>query len=238
MSEAQAEKPAVVPENSQPAGQDKPQADDSGLNAQQKKEYMTLKQKAEDYNKLERRAAEAEARLAQMERLAVSQGAQATDPMADDIAALREAAAYDPAARITLKNLEMTARAQAEMGLIDSTAHLPASKREQVRALIRNSVYQMDADTALSLVTDPDTKTKDQRLEELEAENKRLKERATKPSGVSPSTTQPASDASASTDVENMPWSEAQAILRDGGSRAKVLRDKMDSRGVKIDYAR
>ena len=239
MSEAQAGTPAAEPGNSQPAGQVEAATDGSGLNAQQQKEWMTLKQKAEDFNRIAKEKEALEARLAQMERLAVSQGAgQATDPMADEIAALRELAPVDPVARAALRNMEMTARAQAEAWLTGQLMSVPEAKRQQVATLVRNAGYQMGADEALSLVTDPDTKTMAQRLEELETENKRLKERAVQPHGVSPSTTQPASDAKVSDDIENMPWSEASAILKAGGDRARALRDKMDTRKVKIEHGR
>ena len=87
------------------------------------------------------------------------------------------------------------------------------------------------------MVTDPESAVSKTRIAELEAENKRLKERAVQPHGVSPATTQPASDAKVSS-VENMPWSEASAILKAGGDRARELRDKMDTRKVKIEHGR
>jgi hypothetical protein len=237
--EAQAGTAAPAPENSDKAGQDKPDATDSGLNAQQKQEWMTLKQKAEEFNKLEAEKKALEAKLAQMERLAVSQGAgQATDPLAEDLNALREQATYDPMARATLRTMEMAARANAEAWLAREVAGVPSTKREQVEALIRNAGYQIRAEEALRLVTDPDSGTLAARLKELEAENAKLKERAVQPHGTSPATTVPATEAKGSGESETMPWSEVQAALKQGGTRAKELRDKMDSGKLKPDWAR
>lgn len=236
MSDAQAGTPAVAPENSE-AGQAQA-ADGSGLNAQQQKEYMTLKQKAEDYNKLEAKAKEMEARLAQMERLAVSQGReQATDPVADDIAALREQAAYDPVARATLRSMREAAEAKAEAWLSRQVADVPVAKRAQVEELIRAYGYQINAQDALKLVTDPDSSTSQSRIAELEAENARLKERAAQPHGVSPAAVTPATTSGATT-KETMPWSEMSATLKRGGAAAAALREKMDSGAVKPDYTK
>jgi hypothetical protein len=96
----------------------------------------------------------------------------------------------------------------------------------------------MGAKDALGLVTDPDAGPLATRLKELEAENARLKERSVQPHGASPATTPPASEQASPEQEEIVPWSEAQATLKGGGQRAKDLRDKMDGRKVRIDYAR
>ena len=236
--EAQAGTPAAEPENSQETGQAEAASDGSGQNAQQQKELMVWKQKAEEFNRVKQERDALEARLAQMERLAVSQGAnQATDPEADEIAALRELASVDPVARATLRNKQEIWTARAEAWLAGQLLAVPEAKRSQVAALIRNANYQASVEEALAVVTDPESAVSKTRIAELEAENKRLKERAVQPHGVSPATTQPASDAKVSS-VENMPWSEASAILKAGGDRARELRDKMDTRKVKIEHGR
>jgi hypothetical protein len=240
-SEAQAGTAAPAPENSDKAGQAKPDATDSGLNAQQKQEWMTLKQKAEEFNKLEAEKKALEARLAQMERLAVGQGAgQATDPLTEDLNALREQAAYDPMARELLRTKAEAIQARAEVWLTKEVAKakVPESKREQVEEYVRSKFYQVSVDEALRQVTDPDYMALSARAKELEAENAKLKERSVQPHGSSPATTPPASEQASPDQEEIVPWSEAQATLKGGGQRAKDLRDKMDGRKVRIDYAR
>lgn len=237
MSDAQAGTTAATnPENSEKAGQ-AGAADVSGLNAQQQKEYMTLKQKAEDYNKVVREKEELAARLAQTERFVAGQGnGQATDPYAGDIAALREQAAYDPAARATLLSLEMSARASQDILLtetLDADPRVTPAKRPKVSALIRNSNYQMSVDNALSLVTDPETKSYQEQLAEAQKEIERLK--SAKPHGSSPASTPPAS---ASADDEGakseMKWSEYHAVLDKGGQRALDLMQQVGANKVKL----
>jgi len=238
--EAQTASPAAAPENRQPTEAPEPATPDGGeLNATQKQEFWALKKKAEEFNKLEAEKKALEARIAQMERLAVGQGAgQATDPLAEDLNALREQATYDPMARATLRTMEMAARANAEAWLAREVAGVPEAKRGQVEDLIRNAGYQMRAHDALTLVTDPDAGPAAARIKELEAENAKLKERSAQPHGSSPATTPPASEQSPPEQEEIVPWSEAQATLKVGGQRARDLRDKMDGRKVRIDYTR
>ena len=222
MSEAQAGTPASATENSEKAGQPTPKADDSGLNAQQQKEFMTLKQKAEEFNKLAEQNKSLEAQLA-AERLAYSRGAgQATDPTAEMIVTLREQAAYDPVAKATLMNMEMTARAQADAWLAGQLVSIPETKRERVAGLVRNSGYQMGVQDALSMVTDPETKTLAERLEEADKEIARLK--GAKVHGTSPASAIP-STASADEDggPKEMKRSEYIAALKAGDARAHAL---------------
>lgn len=222
MSDAQAGTPAVAPEN-RDAGQAKPQADGSGLNAQQQKEYMTLKQKAEDYNKLAKENEEARARIEQLERMASGAGAgQATDPTTELVTQLREQATYDPVARATLLNMEMSAKANAEVWLANQLLHVPEAKRDKVAALIRNAGYQMSVENALSLVTDPDTKSYQEQLEEARKEIERLK--GAKGNASSPSTTVPAStNADESGSLPEIKQSDYVATLRRGGQAAVEL---------------
>jgi hypothetical protein len=204
------------------------------LNAQQQKEYMTLKQKAEEFNKLaeEKRALEAQLYA---ERAAYSRGAgQATDPQAEMLAQLREQAAYDPVARATLMNMQMTAQAQAEAWLSGQLVSVPEAKRERVAALVRNSNYQMGAVEALSMVTDPETKTLAERLAESEREIARLKN--AKPNGSSPASAVPATaSADESGGVqEKVKRSEYISILKAGGDRARALMQSVGSNRTKL----
>ncbi len=237
MSNEQAGTPAATPEvRTDGAGTPAaPSGDGSGLNAQQQKEWMTLKQKAEEFNKVEAEKKALEARLAEMERLSVSRGAgQATDPMAELRATLQAQAEYDPASKAALIAMAQNERIAAEMWLTNELQAVPESKRSQVGALIRASSYGMSAKDALSIVTDPETSGTKSRVLELEAENARLKELAKQANGSSPAFAIPASAASDNRD--NMPWSEAQSLLKRGGPAARELRDKMDGGKVKIDY--
>jgi hypothetical protein len=237
--EAQTVNPAAAPENRPVTETPDPATPDGGeLNATQKQEFFVLKKKAEEFNKLADENRALGARLQQMERLAVGQGAgQATDPEAAEIAALMEQATYDPAIKHLLKLKQESILDRAELWLAKQMAPVPEAKREQVETIIRAYGYQIGAKEALRIVSDPEAETVKQRLAQLEDENKKLKERGTQSHGTSPATTTPATTSEA-LDVENMPWSEAQSILRVGGDRAKALRDKMDTRKVKIEYGR
>ena len=222
MSDAQAGTPPVTNPENREAGQGST-GDGSGLNAQQQKEFMVLKQKAEEFNRLAEEKRTLEARLAEVERLAYSRGAgQATDPTAEMVAALREQSAYDPVAKATLMNMEMTARAQAEAWLAGQLSSVPESKRERVAGLVRNSGYQMGVSDALGMVTDPDAKSLAERLEEAEKEIARFK--SARPNGTSPAAAMPATaSADDSGSPTEMKRSEYVAALKAGGQRAHDL---------------
>ena len=233
MSTEQAGTPATPnPENSDAGQGGAP--DGSGLNAQQQKEYMTLKQKAEEFNKLAEEKKALEAQL-YAERAAYSRGAgQATDPQAEMLAQLREQAAYDPVAKATLFNMQMTAQAQAEAWLSGQLVSVPEAKRERVAALVRNAGYRMDISDALSMVTDPETKTYAERLEEANREIARLKN--AKPNGSSPASAVPAT---ASADEgggvqEQVKRSEYIATLKAGGDKARALMQAVGSNRTKL----
>jgi len=168
-----------------------PVKDDSALNDQQKKEWMTLKQKAEQFNKLEAELAAERAKTEQLARLAYG-GQQATDPRIQRIAQLQEQAQYDPVAAEVLDTKREILQIGAEKWLSDQMLEneVPKSKRESVAALIRANGYQMSVSDALNRVTDPDTKTLADQLSELRQENERLKN--AKPNGVSPASVTPA----------------------------------------------
>ena len=236
MSDGQAGTPPASQDGTN-GGTPATQKDGSGSDDQKWKEALVWKQKAEEFNKVADEKKALEARLAEMERLAYSRGAgQATDPQAELIAQLREQAAYDPVARGTLMNMQMTAQAQAEMWLTQELLSIPEAKRAKVAGIVRGSGYQTSVANALSVVTDPDAESQRLRLAELEAENARLKERATLPNGASPAFAPPAQ--AASDNRETLPWSEAKHILKMGGPKAVELRNKMDSGTLKPDYTR
>ena len=182
--------PEATPESS-PAAKPEAAKDDSGLNEQQKKEWMTLKQKAEQFNKLEAELAAERAKTEQLARVAYG-GQQATDPRIQRIAQLQEQAQYDPVAAEVLDTKREILQIGAEKWLSDQMLEneVPKSKRESVAALIRANGYQMSVSDALNRVTDPDTKTLADQLSELRQENERLKN--AKPNGVSPASVTPA----------------------------------------------
>ena len=182
--------PEATPESS-PAAKPEAAKDDSGLNEQQKKEWMTLKQKAEQFNKLEAELAAERAKTEQLARLAYG-GQQATDPRIQRIAKLQEQAQYDDVAGEVLDIKREVLQIGAEKWLSDQMLEneVPKSKRESVAALIRANGYQMSVSDALNRVTDPDTKTLADQLSELRQENERLKN--AKPNGVSPASVTPA----------------------------------------------
>jgi hypothetical protein len=232
MSDAQTGTPPVIsPENSQAGQADA--GDGSGLNAQQQKEYMTLKQKAEEFNKLAEEKKALEAQL-YAERAANSRGAgQATDPRAELLAKLREAAPYDPASAAGLLSLEQAAINEAETWLMDAVSSIPEPKRGLVKGLIRSSQYQMPVDRALSLVTDPETKTYAEKLEDAQREIARLKN-ATKNGSSPASTVSAVSSADDVGTVKEIKRSEYIATLKAGGDDARALMQAVGSNRTKL----
>ena len=221
----QAGTPEATPESSTAA---KPEVakDDSGLNDQQKKEWMTLKQKAEQFNKLEAELAAERAKTEQLARLAYG-GQQATDPRIQRIAQLQEQAQYDPVAAEVLDTKREVLQIGAEKWLSDQMLEneVPRSKRESVAALIRANGYQMSVSDALSRVTDPDTKTLADQLTELRQENERLKN--AKPNGVSPASVTPANvSADEGNDTTPIKLSEYTAALTKARSSSATDADR------------
>lgn len=235
MSDAQAGTPAVPAESSPKAENQQANAQDgSGLNAQQQKEWLTLKQKAEDYNKLQREAEELRARLAATEQM-FNTANRATDPMIELRSTLAAQAEYDPASKAALIAMAQNERMAAELWLSDQLLAVPAAKRDRVAALIRNAGYQMSAEHALSLVTDPEAKSLADKLAEAERELERL--RTARPNGSSPSTTTPATS-SASDSVGASPReikrSEYIERLKAGGPEARALMESVGSNKTKL----
>jgi hypothetical protein len=199
-------------------------------------EALKWKEKAEAYNKLEAEKQAVEQRLAEMERVAYSGSVQAaTDPTAELVQQLQEQASYDPASRAALLAMQESAKARAEQWLIGELLNVPDNKRQKVATLVRNSGYQMPVQSALDIVTDPESASYQKRLAELQNENERLKSRVS--NGASPSSAFPAADAG-SPKSESVPWSEMASTLKRGGSSARELRAKWDSGEIRPDYNR
>lgn len=209
-------------------------SDGSGLNAQQQKEYLTLKQKAEDFNKLAKENEELRARAAAAEQ-AASMGHRATDPMTELRSTLQAQAEYDPASKAALVIMRQNELLAAEQWLNGEVASVPANKQAQVAQLIRNSGYQMSAVQALNLVTDPDTMTLQERLAESQKEIERLKN--AKPNGSSPASVVPATS-NAGEDggahPKEIKRSEYIATLQAGGDRARALMKAVGSNHTKL----
>ena len=212
--------------------------DDSGqvtVSAQFKKEALeSWKPKAEQYNKAEAELAAANARVQELERIAYGGGArQATDPRAELVAQLQAQAQYDPVAQATLLNMQETLEAKAEVWLAQQLQEVPKEKREQVAHLIRNAGYQMGAERALSLVTDPESKTLHDKLAEMQAELDRLK--TSKPNGTSPGSVVPATAGQEDGGIqETIKASEYAATLKAGGDRARALKIAVGSGKTKL----
>jgi hypothetical protein len=204
------------------------------LNAQQKKEFLTLKLKAEEYNKVEARAKELEAML-YAERAANSRGAgQATDPQAERLAALREASTYDPASWAALQSLEASARTEAEVWLTGQLMSVPDIKRDRVAGLVRQSGYRLGVSDALAMVTDPETKTLSEKLAEADKEIARL--RGAKANGTSPANAVPATSSAdeGGGAQEEVKRSEYIATLNAGGPKARALMKAVGENKTKL----
>ena len=223
MSDAQAGTPTPPQDGTPTGGTPATGGDGSGDNEQKWQEALKWKQKAEDFNRLEAEKKAIEARAQQLEQLVYSRGAgQATDPTAELVAQLREQAAYDPVAKATLMNMEMTARSQAEAWLAGQLISVPDAKRDRVAALVRNSGYQMGVSDALSMVTDPDTKTLSEQLEHAQREIARLSN--VQKNGSSPAAAVPSSaNANDDSGLKEMKRSDYLARIRAGGQAAKDL---------------
>ena len=234
MSDAQAGTPTPPQDGTPTGGTPATGGDGSGDNEQKWQEALKWKQKAEDFNRLEAEKKSLEARAQQLEQLVYSRGAgQATDPTAELVNQLREQAQYDPVAKGTLMNMEMTAKAQAEAWLAGQLVSVPDAKRERVAAIIRNAGYQIGASQALEMVTDPDTKTLAERLQEAESEIARLKN--AKPNGSSPASAVPSTASADETGTQTeMKRSEYVATLKRGGQAALDLMKAAGENRVRI----
>ena len=216
-----------------PAGE-KPDDSKVEVSAQFKDEALRVwKPAAEKVNQLEKELQERDERLKRLEQLAYGGGAKATDPSAEAYAQAVQQAEFDPVARLTVENTKKAMVAQAEAWLGNELLSVPESKRKQVAGLIRNAGYQMGAQDALNLVTDPETKTLAEQLAELKKENDRLKN--AKPNGTSPSAAMPASASADDGKVQDsIKMSEYVAILQAGGDRARELKQAVGSNKTKL----
>lgn len=230
MSDVQAGTPTPAPDD-RPAGTPVAATDDSGLNAQQQKEYMTLKQKAEDYNRLEAALREKNQQLEVLARRAYGGGQEATDPRVTLVEQLREQAQFDPVAQAALLNMEDAALARAEVWLGNELLKVPENKREGVADYIRTKGYQVGASYALNVLTDPDTKTLSQQLADTKAELDRLK--GHKPNGTSPGFAAPASASADDGKVqETIKRAEYQDILATGSAKGASEAEKDRARAI------
>jgi hypothetical protein len=231
MSDAQAGTPPS-PDDRKEAGTPGTGQDGSELNAQQKSEWMAWKQKAEHYNRLEQELAAEKARAQELERIAYGGGArQATDPRAALVAQASEQAQYDPIAQLALQNTRDNMEMKAELWLSNQLLAVPPAKQAQVAALIRNAGYQMDANYALGLVTDPEAKTLHEQLATTRAELERLK--GAKPNGYSPASAVPAT---ASADdgpaPEKIPRAEYLQVVSRGSQKDATDADRERARAL------
>lgn len=221
--ESEAQKPEAAKDDSK--------KDDS----QFKSEALKWKQKAEDYNKLEAQLKAEQAERQRYQELAnrAYGGQQATDPRAALVAQLREQAAYDPTAAAALLNMEDAAIARAEGWLANQLLDVPAAKRDNVAKMIRNAGYQMGASDALSVLSDPETKTLSERLAEKEAELERLKN--AKPNAVSPSSTTAANSSQDEGSIQpTMKRSDYLATLNKASSPDATDQDRARARELKM----
>ena len=233
-ADAQAGTPAPNQDGTPTGGTPASGGDGSGGDEQKWQEALKWKQKAEEFNKLAEEKKLIEARTQQLEQLVYSRGAgQATDPTAELVNRLREQAQYDDVAKATLMNMEMTARSQAEAWLAGQLISVPDAKRDRVAALIRNSGYQMGVSDALSMVTDPETKTLAEQLEHAQREIARLSN--AQKNGSSPAAAVPSS-ASADDDsgVKEMKRSDYIARIRAGGTTARDLMKAVGENRTKL----
>lgn len=192
---------------------------------------MEWKSKAERVNEVERRLAEAEARLAAAQQAQYAQQAQA-DPMAQMVQQLRERAQYgdtDAASQLATMTLVATQQAENQLTKEMYKRGVPSDLWDTVEGLVRQSGYRMGVDAAIQLARGrevPDL------AKQLEAERKRREEleRVLQQRTVgnstpgNPATTTPA--AMSASDVPEMTPEEYVAALARGGPEAIALRDK------------
>jgi hypothetical protein len=231
VSDVQAGTPTPTPDD-RTAGTPAVTKDDSGLNAQQQKEYLTLKQKAEDYNKLEAAMREKDLQIEELARRAYGGGQAATDPYAEDIAALQQQAEFDPAARVTLRIAQKAEIAGAEAWLAKELLVVPEAKRAQVEDYIRTKGYSVGAKYAMRALTDPETQTLAQKLAETQAELEKLK--GARPNGTSPGFVVPATASGSGEVLDKITPQDYAAILKQGGANALKLMEAVGSGKTKL----
>lgn len=232
-SDAQAGTPAPS-SSDRVAGTDGAKAGDgSGNDAQKWEEALKWKQKAEDYNKITKELEETRQALMQTQQM-FSTANRATDPMTELRSTLQAQAEYDPASKAALVAMRQNEHLAAELWLSNELLKVPDAKKSRVADLIRNSGYQMGAEGALSMVTDPETKTLAEKLAEAEKTIERLKN--AKPNGSSPASAVPATS-SASEDggsPKELKRSEYIARLKAGGDDARALMKAVGSNQTKL----
>jgi hypothetical protein len=189
--------------------------DDSGqvtVSAQFKKEALeNWKPASERANQLQRELDAERAKSDQLARLAYGGGQQATDPVAEAYQQALAQAEFDPIARLTVSNTQKAVIAEAEAWLAHQLVNVPPNKQGQVAELIRAKGYQLSAENALKLFTDPETMTLSAQLEEQRKEIERLK--SSRPNGTSPSMANPATASADDGRKESIKMSEYVSVL-------------------------
>lgn len=224
--------PAGTPESTDKG--EKPDDSKVEVSAQFKDEALRVwKPAAEKVNQLEKELADKNERLSRLEQLAYSGGQKATDPAAEAYAQAMEQAKFDPVAQLAVDSANRAVRNEMELWLANELLSVPDSKKKQVAGLIRNAGYRMGADQALTLVTDPETKTLAEKLADAQKELDRL--RNTKPNGTSPASTVPslAGDDDGKT-PESIKLSEYTEVLKQGGPRARALMQAVGTNKTKL----
>lgn len=233
-SDAQAGTPPAAQDGTQQGGTPAAGAKDGSEDAQKWKEALKWKEKAEGYNELAKELEATKQQLGQVYATLNAGNNRATDPVAELRSTLSAQAEYDPASKAALLALRQNEYLAAENWLARELLKVPQGKQAQVEAIIRNAGYQMSAEQALTLVTDPETKTLQERLAEAEQTIERMK--GAKPNGSSPAATVPAT-ASASDDGSirpEMKRSEYLAAIRKGGAGAMELMEAVGSNRTRL----
>jgi len=183
---------------------------------------------------MEQDLAASQARAQELERIAYGGGArQATDPRAALVAQAQEQSPYDPVAQLSVQNARENLEIKAELWLANEIQNVPAAKRDQVRALVRNAGYQMSTDYALNLVTDHESKSMAEQLAAAQTEINRLK--GARPNGVSPASALPATVSADDGRIrETIKKSDYIAALKQGGDAARALMQAVGSNATRL----
>lgn len=202
---------------------------------------MAWKQKAEDYNKVEKELAEARAMLEQARQFQQAQQQQPTDAaQAAYQRVYQDAAAGDPYAQVQLMNLQAAQQNSVMAQVAIDLATVPDNLRETVRDLVAQSGWRMSvADArrqAEELSRGKQYDTLSTRIAALEQENKALKasQEAARRT-VSTSVVPAAAPEPGSYDLTG---SEYRATLSRGGPEALALKAAVDSGQKRVDYTR
>ena len=202
---------------------------------------MVWKQKAEDFNKVEKELAEARAALEQARQFQQAQQQQPTDAaQAAYQRVYQDAVAGDPYAQVQLMNLQASQQNAVMSQVAIDLATVPDNLRETVRDLVAQSGWRMSVSDARRQAEEMSRgKQYDSiaaRLAALEQENKALKasQEAARRT-VSTSVVPAAAPEPGSYDLTG---SEYRATLSRGGPEALALKSAVDSGQKRVDYTR